>query len=139
MVEEAAGEGGHEGAGDPGVGTVAEGHPEAGALPLHAAVEDAVGAADDPVGLEEEAGADGVGEGRNQRGPAPEAGQGVLLDGQRVQPSRRCGGSGPSSRRALANSAAKWGSQNAMWQTRPMPKMTISSAPLLLSSPIRSA
>ena len=86
VEEEAAGEGGHERAGDPGVGAVAEGHPEAGALPLHAPVEDAVGAADDLVGLEEEARADGVGEGRDERRAAPEAGQGVLLDGQRVQP-----------------------------------------------------
>ena len=39
----------------------------------------------------------------------------------------------------LAYSSAKWGSQKAMWQTRPMPKITISSAPSTFSSPIRSA
>src|SRR5512142_1822881 len=68
----------HERAGDPGIGAVAKGHPEAHALPVHAALEGAVGAADDPVGLEEQAGADGVVEGGDERGPALEAGHRVL-------------------------------------------------------------
>src|SRR5439155_473843 len=37
---------------------------------------------------------------------------------------------------SLSNSAAKCGSQNAMWQTRPMPKIVTSFAPFFLRSPI---
>ena len=58
-----------------------KGHP----LPHHAAAKGAVGTADDPVGLEEEARADGVGGRGHQGGAALEAGDGVLLDGERVQ------------------------------------------------------
>src|SRR3954451_13776036 len=94
VEDESAGEGWHERAGDPRVGAVAEGHPEAGPLPLHAPAEDAVGAADDPVGLEEQAGADRVGEGGDQGRAALEAGQGVLLDGQRVEPGTKARGLG---------------------------------------------
>src|SRR5262245_58186126 len=60
MVEEPAGKGGHERAGNPSVGSVAKGHPEAGTLPLHAALEDPLCATDDPVGLQEESGANRV-------------------------------------------------------------------------------
>ncbi len=53
-VEEPAGEGRHEGAGNPGVGFEMQRHAERQALPLHAAIEGAVGAADDPVRREEQ-------------------------------------------------------------------------------------
>ena len=40
---------------------------------------------------------------------------------------------------SLANSAAKCGSQKAMWQTRPMPNTVTSFAPCFFRSPICSA
>lgn len=92
--EETTGERGHEAAGDPGVGSVPEGHPEAGSLPLHRAAKGAIGAADDPIGLKEQAGPDGVGERGDQGCPALEAGQGVLFDGQGMERSTQAVGLG---------------------------------------------
>src|SRR5438309_1746398 len=60
QVEEAARQGRHETAGNPGRGLVVEGHPEREALPHHPAPQRAVAAADNPVRGEEKAGADGV-------------------------------------------------------------------------------
>ena len=62
-----------------------QGHAQRQTLPLHAAVESAVGAADDALGGQEQGRSDGVGERRHQRGPAAKARQGVLLDGQRME------------------------------------------------------
>ena len=86
VVEQPAGESGHERARDPGIGTVAESHPEAGSLPLHATVEDSVRTTDDAVGLEEEPWADRIGKSGNERRATLEAGQGVLFDCEGMEP-----------------------------------------------------
>ena len=138
VVEQTAGQGGHERAGNPGIRTIAEGHPQARPLPLHPAIKDALRAADDAIGLEKEAWSDGVSKGGHQGRATLEARQRILFDRQRMefcpQPMRLGFHSA-----ILANSPAKWGSQKAIWQTRPIPKITISSAPLDFSSPMRSA
>lgn len=59
-------------------------HPQAESLPHHSA-ERAIRAADDLVGSEEQAGADRIGVGRNQRRAALETGERVLFDRQRMQ------------------------------------------------------
>ena len=65
--------------------------PQRQALPLHAAAEFAIRAADGVVSARKECRADGVGEGRHQGGATFEAGNGILLDRQRVQPgAKRC-------------------------------------------------
>ena len=70
--EQLAGHGGDTGRGDSLGGAVTQSHPEAHALPLHTAVEAAVGAADGVVSLEHKAGADGVGTAGNHAGAASE-------------------------------------------------------------------
>ena len=122
-----------------GVGSCCRRHAQRQPLPLHAAIEGAVGAADDPVRRQEQRRADGVGKRRHQRRPALEAGQGVLLDRQRMQLR-------PQPMRlplplllARRIRPAKCGSQNAMWHTRPMPKTVTSLAPCFFRSAICSA
>src|SRR6266851_2098221 len=75
----------HVGAGNPRGRLKLERHSQRQSLPLHATIERAVGAADDPVRRQKQSGADRVGEGRNQSGPALETRQGILFDRQRVQ------------------------------------------------------
>ena len=60
-------------------------HPEAHALPLHAAAEGAVRTADRVVGLEHDAGAHGVRAARDECRAALERGERVLLDRERMQ------------------------------------------------------
>ena len=60
-------------------------YPQRQTLPLHAATQFAVRAANRIVGLSEESRPDGVGAGGHQRGPALETGNGILLNRQRVQ------------------------------------------------------
>lgn len=83
--EQPAGQRRHITAGNPTVRTITKGHPKAHALPLHAAAKRSIGAADDPVSLEKQSRADRVGPGRDERRPALETGNGVLLDGERMQ------------------------------------------------------
>ena len=61
-------------------------------MPLHVPAEDPLGAADDPIGLEEQSWADSVGEGGYQGRPALEAGQRILLDGQGMEPGAQAMG-----------------------------------------------
>ena len=62
-------------------------HPEAHALPLHAAGQNAVSAADAVIGTEDDLGADGISKAGDQRPGAAEGSDCILLDGQRMQVS----------------------------------------------------
>ena len=75
----------HEGRWDPRSWLVAESHPERQSLPHHASSECAVCAANDLVTPEEQAGADRIGEGRDECRSALEARQRVLLDRERME------------------------------------------------------
>ena len=69
-------------------GAVAEGHPERKALPLHAAAESSVCAADSIVSLKDDAGAYGVCTAGNEGRPRLEARESVLLNGEGMDLSR---------------------------------------------------
>ena len=64
---------------------MAQSHPERKTLPHHASSECAVCAADDLVTAKEQAGANRVGEGRDQSRSTLKTGQRVLLDGERME------------------------------------------------------
>ena len=70
-----------------------QGHPEAHALPLHAAGQNTVSTADAVIGTEDDLGTDGVGEAGNQRPGGAEGSDGVLLDGEGMQISTDAVGS----------------------------------------------
>ena len=61
-------------------GGVPQRDPQRQTLPLHTATEFAIRAANGVVGARKEGRSDGVGEGRHQRRPTLEAGNGILFD-----------------------------------------------------------
>ncbi len=67
------------------VRAVAQCHPETHALPLHSAGQHAIGATDNVVRVEYNSGAHGVGATGNQRPTGAKAGDGILLDCERMQ------------------------------------------------------
>ena len=66
-------------------GAVAEGHPEAHALPLHTARQHAVRAADGVVRAEDDLRADGIRIARDEWPRGAEGRDGILLDGEWVE------------------------------------------------------
>lgn len=82
--EKLARKGGHEGGGDPNAGAIPQSHPETHGLPAHATGQSTVTAADDDICLHKQAGANSVGATGHQRSAGFEAGNGILLDGQRM-------------------------------------------------------
>src|SRR5450756_266575 len=83
--EKLSGQCGHERGRYPHVRSVPQGCPKGKSLPLHAPSKGTIASSDDPVRLEEQPGADGVGSAGHEGCAALETGNRILLDGERMK------------------------------------------------------